>query len=65
MSKSNVSSLLAGMMDGTSENRVLERRTTVTVCQNSKKKWLFDVFAQLRLRFLRENPLIPPEYCLQ
>jgi hypothetical protein len=50
------------MMDGTSENRVLERRATMVVCQYSKKKWFFDVFAQLRLRFLRENPLILPEY---
>jgi len=32
------------MIDGTSENRVLERRATVVVCQDSKKKWLFDGF---------------------
>jgi hypothetical protein len=49
-------------MDGTFENRVLERRASVTVRQNSKKKWLFDMFARFRLRSLRENLLIPPEY---
>jgi hypothetical protein len=50
------------LMYGTFENRFLEWRATVTVCQNSKKKWLFDVFARLRLSSLRENPLILPEY---
>jgi hypothetical protein len=50
------------MMDEISENRVLERRTTVVVCKYSKKKWLFEVFAQLLLRFLREHPLILPDY---
>jgi len=51
------------MMDGTFENLVLEQMATVTICQSSKKKWLFDIFTRLRLRFVRENPLIPPEYC--
>ncbi len=33
------------MMCGTVENRVLEWRATVAVCQRSKKKLLFDIFA--------------------
>jgi len=52
------------MMYGTAENRFLERRATVAVCQNSRKKWLFDVFARLRWRFLRENSLIPTRILL-
>ncbi len=51
------------MMCGTAENRLTEGRATVAVCQKSKKKLLFDVFARLRWIFLRENSLIPPEYC--
>jgi len=53
----------AGMMCGTAENRVLEWRSTVAVCQYSGKKWLFEVFARFRCRFLRKNSLGRPEYC--
>jgi hypothetical protein len=28
------------MMDGTFENRILERRATVAVCQHRGKKWM-------------------------
>jgi hypothetical protein len=37
----------AGMMCGTAENRVLEWRTTVAVCQDGAKKWILDVCARL------------------
>jgi len=50
-------------MCGIAENRVPELRATVAVCQNSRKKWLFDVFARIRWLFLRENLLIPLKYC--
>ena len=53
----------SGMMCRTAKHRLTEWRVTVALCQHSKKKWLFDVFARLRLRFLRENSLILPEYC--
>jgi len=35
------------MMCGTAENRVLEWRITVAVCQNGAKKWILDVCARL------------------
>jgi hypothetical protein len=51
------------MMCGTVENRFVERRATVVVRHNSRKKWLFDIFARLRWRFLRDNSLGQPENC--
>jgi len=33
------------MMFGTAENRLTKWRSMVAVCQSSRKKWLFDVFA--------------------
>jgi len=35
------------MMFETAENRVLEWRTTVAVCQNGAKKWILTVCARL------------------
>jgi len=35
------------MMCGTAENLVLKWRGTAAVCQNSGKKWVFDVHARL------------------
>jgi len=34
----------------------------VAVYHNRRKKWLFDVFARLHWRFLRDNSLGRPEY---
>ncbi len=53
----------AGMMCGTVENRFLEWRATVAVCQNSRKRWLLGVSVQLFGRFLRDNSLGRPENC--
>ncbi len=41
----------AGMMCGTAENRFLEWRATVAVCQNSRKRRLLGVSVQLFGRF--------------
>ncbi len=49
------------MMFETAENRVLEWRTTVAVCQNSGKKWVLGVCVQLFACFLRDNSLGRPE----
>jgi len=35
------------MMCSTVEIRVMGRRRTMVVCQNSGKEWLFDVFVRL------------------
>ena len=51
------------MMCGTVENRVLEWRATVAVCQNGRKRWLLGVSVQLLGRFLRDNSLGRPEDC--
>ncbi len=51
------------MMRRTAKNRLTEWRATVAVCQNSGKKWLFDVCARLRWHFLRDNSLVSPENC--
>ena len=51
------------MMYGTAENRVLERRASVAVCQNSRKRWLLDVSVQLFGRFGLDNLLGRPENC--
>jgi len=51
------------MMCGTVENRVLEWRATVAVCQNSRKRWLLGVSVQLFWRSLRNNSLGRPENC--
>ena len=53
----------AGMMCGTAESRVLEWKARVAGYKPGRKKWLFDVFAILRWRFLRVNSMIPPEFC--
>ena len=49
------------MMCGTVENRVLEWRATVAVCQNSGKRWVLGVCVQLFACFLRDNSLERPE----
>jgi hypothetical protein len=49
------------MMCGTVENRVLEWRATVTVCQNTGKRWVLGVCVQLFACFLRDNSLERPE----
>lgn len=52
----------AGMICGTAENRVLEWRAAVKVRRDSRKKWLFEVFARFHCHFLRTNSLIPTEH---
>ncbi len=47
----------AGMMCGTAENRFLEWRATVAVCQNSSNKQILDTSAWLLGRFLRQGML--------
>jgi hypothetical protein len=49
------------MMCGTAEDRVLEWRATVAVCQNGGKKQVLDVRARLLGRSLRANSLGRPE----
>ena len=51
------------MMCGTAENRVLEWRGTVEVCQNSKKKWGLHTNMSLFLCFLRHGMLDLPKDC--
>jgi hypothetical protein len=48
------------MMCGTAENRVLECRTTVAVCQNSRNKrildacaWFFSIFCGIYVEFAK------------
>jgi hypothetical protein len=45
------------MMCGTAENRFLEWRATVAVCQNSSNKQILDTSAWLLGRFLRQGML--------
>jgi hypothetical protein len=51
------------MMCGTVENRVLEWRARVAVCQDSRRRWLLDVSVQLLARVLRDKSLGRPENC--
>ncbi len=51
------------MMCGIVENRIMEWRAPVAVCQNSKKRRLLDVSARIFWRFLLDNSLGLPENC--
>jgi hypothetical protein len=53
----------AGMMCGTVENRVLEWRARVAVCQNSGEKRILHAKTLLFLCFLLPGMLNLPEYC--
>jgi hypothetical protein len=39
------------MMCGTVEIQILERWRTSVMCQDSRKKWIIDIFAQLHCDF--------------
>jgi hypothetical protein len=45
------------MMDGSFENRVLERRTIMAVCQHREKEWVISIhgwlFSCIMRRFVR------------
>jgi hypothetical protein len=51
------------MMCVTVENRAVEWRATVAVCQNSRKRWPLGVSIRLFGRFLRDNSLGRLENC--
>lgn len=53
----------AGMMCRAVEDRFLEWRATVAVCQNGRKRLLLGVSVHLFGRFLRDNSLGRPENC--